>query len=119
MCNHGMCRRKQIELKRGGSDKAFILITLPGKRKWIQRAILVGICTYPSGTLHRIKLTGIQWVLEKKNNNVYLFFERNRQRQSMSGEGVERGTQNLKQDPGSELSAQSQTWGSNPQTVTS
>ena len=31
----------------------------------------------------------------------------------------ERETQNLKQAPGSELSAQSPTWGSNPQTVRS
>ena len=34
------------------------------------------------------------------------------------GEGQrERETQNLKEDPGSELSAQSPTWGSNPPTV--
>ena len=40
-----------------------------------------------------------------------------RKRQSMSREGAEREseTQNLKQAPGSELSAQSPTWGSNPQ----
>ena len=36
------------------------------------------------------------------------------------GEGQrERETQNLKQAPGSELSAQSPTWGLNPQTATS
>ena len=50
--------------------------------------------------------------------NVYLFL---RERQSMSGGKAERErereeTQNLKQDPGSELSAQSQMWGSNSQT---
>ena len=38
----------------------------------------------------------------------------------MSGEGQrERETRNLKQTPGSELSAQSLTWGSNPRTVRS
>ena len=44
-----------------------------------------------------------------------------RQRQSVSGEGAEREreTQNLKKAPGSELSAQSPTWGSNSQTVRS
>ena len=48
----------------------------------------------------------------------YLFF---RQRQSMSREGAEREreTQNQKQAPGSELSLQSLTRGSNPRTVRS
>ena len=43
-------------------------------------------------------------------------FERERKRQSASGGGTEREreTQNRKQAPGSELSAQSPTWGSNP-----
>ena len=47
--------------------------------------------------------------------------ERQRQRQSMSGKGAEteRETQNPKQAPGSELSAQSQKWGSTSQTVRS
>ena len=42
-----------------------------------------------------------------------------RKRQSMSGGGAERETQNPKQAPGSESSAQNLTQGSNPQTVTS
>ena len=48
--------------------------------------------------------------------------ERERERESASGGGAERErerereTQNLKQAPGSELSAQSPTWGLNPQT---
>ena len=36
-----------------------------------------------------------------------------RERQSMNGGGAERETQNMKQAPGSELSAKSPTWGSN------
>ena len=54
--------------------------------------------------------------------NVYLFLrERQTDRQNMSREGTEREgeTQNLKQVPGFELSAQSPTWGSNSQTVRS
>ena len=56
--------------------------------------------------------------------NVYLFLrerERERERESMSRGGAEREreTQNLKQAPGSELSAQSLMQGSNPQTVNS
>ena len=48
----------------------------------------------------------------KKIFNIDLFFrERDR---AWAGEGRERGTQNLKQASGSELSAQSLTWGSNP-----
>ena len=43
-----------------------------------------------------------------------------RERQSVSGGGQrERETQNPKQTPGSELSAQSLTWGSNSQTARS
>ena len=47
--------------------------------------------------------------------NVYLFLrERERERESTSEGGAEKEeTQNLKQAPGSELSAQSSTWGSN------
>ena len=46
-------------------------------------------------------------------------FEREGDRVGM-GEGQrERETQNLKQAPGSELLAQSPTWGSNPRTVRS
>ena len=41
--------------------------------------------------------------------------ERERERERARGEGQrERETQNPKQAPGSELSAQSPTWGSNP-----
>ena len=40
----------------------------------------------------------------------FLMFVFERQRQTMSGGGAERGRQNLKQAPGSELSAQSLTW---------
>ena len=52
--------------------------------------------------------------------NVYLLL-RDRERQSVSGGGAERErkTQNLKEAPGSELSAQSPTQGSNPQAVRS
>ena len=51
--------------------------------------------------------------------NVLFIFER--QRNSTSGERAEgeRETQNPKQGPGCELSAQSPTWGSGSQTVTS
>ena len=50
--------------------------------------------------------------------NVYSFFDR--ERQSASGEGQrERETQNPRQAPGSELSAQSPTWGSNSPTARS
>ena len=51
--------------------------------------------------------------------NVLFIFERERETE-WSGEGQrERETQNPKQALGSELSAQSPTWGSNPQTVRS
>ena len=53
----------------------------------------------------------------------YFIFERERERerdrQNVSRGGAERETQNLKQAPGSELSAHSLTWGSNPQTTRS
>ena len=46
--------------------------------------------------------------------------KRERERQSARGEGQrEKETQNPKQAPGSELSAQSPTWGLSPQTVRS
>ena len=48
--------------------------------------------------------------------NVYLFL-RQRETEHERGRGRERETQNLKQAPGSELSAQSPMWGSNSQTV--
>ena len=54
--------------------------------------------------------------------NVLFIFERDRERQreSMSGEGQrEKETQNRKRAPGSELSAQSPTWGRNSRTVRS
>ena len=51
--------------------------------------------------------------------DVYFIFERETQRASRGGAERERETQNLKQAPGSELSAQSPTWGSNSQTVRS
>ena len=51
----------------------------------------------------------------------FILFLKERERQSMSSGGAEREreTQNPKQDPDSELSAQSPTWGSNPPTVRS
>ena len=55
-----------------------------------------------------------------KNNffNIYLILrERERQSSSWGGAEKERETHNLKQVPGSEQSAQSPTWGSNPQTA--
>ena len=53
--------------------------------------------------------------------NVSLFLrEREREKRVGVGKGqTERETQNLKQDPGSELSAQSPMWGSNSQTARS
>ena len=54
--------------------------------------------------------------------NFIYFLEREREteRQSMSREGQrEEETQNLKQAPGSELSAQSPMWGSNPRATRS
>ena len=45
--------------------------------------------------------------------------DRERERESKQGRGRERETQNLKQAPGSELSAQSLMQGSNSQTVRS
>ena len=51
--------------------------------------------------------------------NVYLFL-RDRETERQSGGGQrEKETQNLKQAPGSGLSAQSPTWGLNPRTVRS
>ena len=59
-------------------------------------------------------------------NFVMFIFERETERQSVSGGGAERGgaqrereTQNLKQAPDSQLSAQSLTQGSNSQMVRS
>ena len=45
--------------------------------------------------------------------------EREREREREGGKGKERWRQNLNQAPGSELSAQSLTWGSNSQTARS
>ena len=52
---------------------------------------------------------------------MFIYFERERERdrQSANGGGAERKTQNLKQAPGSQLSTQSVTWGSDPQTTRS
>lgn len=50
--------------------------------------------------------------------NVYLFL-RERETECEPGSGRERGRQNPKQAPGSELSAQSPTWGLNPRTMRS
>ena len=50
------------------------------------------------------------------NLNVY-FWERERERAQAGEEQRERETQNLKQTPGSELSAQNLMWGLNSQTV--
>ena len=55
--------------------------------------------------------------------NIYLFLrerEREREREHEQGRAErERETQNLKQDPGSEPSAESPKWGSNSQTMRS
>ena len=48
-----------------------------------------------------------------------LIFERDRETECEQGRNRERETQNPKQVPGSELSAQSLTWGSNSQAVRS
>ena len=45
--------------------------------------------------------------------------ERERETEHKRGRGRERGRHNLKQGPGSELSAQSPSWGSNSQTARS
>ena len=50
---------------------------------------------------------------------VLFIFETERDRAEQQRGQRERETQNLKQAPGSELSAQSLTWGSNSQTVRS
>ena len=52
-----------------------------------------------------------------KKFNIYLFL-RDRERQSMSRGGADRG-EDTKQAPGSELSAQSLKWGLNSQTMRS
>ena len=58
---------------------------------------------------------GILFFLKRKIKCFFLFLRDRVQ----AGKGQkERKTQNPKQAPGSELSAQSLTWGSNPQTVT-
>ena len=54
----------------------------------------------------------------KKKFLTFIYFW-DRESQSMNGGGSERGRQNLKQAPGSELSAQSPTWGSNSWTTRS
>ena len=46
-------------------------------------------------------------------------FERQRKTEHELGRGRERETQNLKEAPGSKLSAQSLIWGLNPRTVRS
>ena len=52
--------------------------------------------------------------------NVFIFYILRDRDRALVGEGQrERDTQSLKQAPGSELSAQSPTWGSNPRTVRS
>ena len=64
-------------------------------------------------TVNFHKLRCMEMLFSLKKNYVYLLL-RERERESM-GEGQrERETQNLKQAPGSELSAQSLTRGSNP-----
>ena len=52
---------------------------------------------------------------------MFIYFERERERQSVSRGGAEREreAQNLKQAPGSERSAQSPMWGSNSPTARS
>ena len=72
--------------------------------------------------------TRVQYINKDTGNgvsffkNIYLFLtererERERERDHEWGRGRERGRQNLKQAPGSELSAQSLTWVLNSQTV--
>ena len=54
----------------------------------------------------------------KNNFNIYLFL-RDRDRARMEEGQRKRETKDLKQAPGSEMSAQRPLWGSNPQTVIS
>ena len=65
-------------------------------------------------------ITGLVSILyidfNKKNVYLYIFAKRERERASEGGAERERDTQNLKQAPGSELSAQSLMQGSNPET---
>ena len=51
--------------------------------------------------------------------NVYLFLREREREHGQGEEQRERETQNPKRAPDSELSAQSPTWGSNPQTMRS
>ena len=55
----------------------------------------------------------LSFFIAKFVSTFYYLFLRERERQSGSGGGVERGRQNPKQAPGSDLSAQSPKWGLN------
>ena len=68
----------------------------------------------------KLELCPLCHVLSKKNFfNVYLFLKE-REREHKQGKGKrEKETQNLKQVPGSELSAQRPTWGSNSRAMRS
>ena len=71
-------------------------------------------------TAHRPEFIFFSAYLRKKNFLMFIYFWE-RQRQNVSGLGAEREreTQNRKQAPGSELSAQSLIWGLNPWTMRS
>ena len=60
----------------------------------------------------------ITFLLQKKLLSLFIL-ERERDREQVGKRQRERETQNLKQAPGSELSAQSPTWGSNSRTMRS
>ena len=61
-----------------------------------------------------IIVNGIFLIFKKKIFNVYLFLRERESDRAREGKGQrERETQNLKQAPGSELSAESPMWGSN------
>ena len=59
-------------------------------------------------------LNALSFYIKKNCFNIYFW---KRERESMNAGGTEKETQNLKQAPGSELSAQSPMQGSNPRAV--
>ena len=85
-----------------------------GTPGWL--SLSVGHVTFDLGVVSSSPTLGIEPTLIFFN--VYLFL-RDRELQCERGRVRERGTQNLKQAPGSELSAQSPTRGLNSQTMRS
>ena len=97
-----------------------MLFMYVGYKAFVRRVIcrhFLLICGLPLQSLRSVFLRA---VLTSFVLMFYLFiFERHREREHKQAKGRQRGRQNLKQAPGSELSAQSLTGDLNPQTVTS